>query len=188
MLNRAIGGAYGFTTDIGGFFDVGPYEPTTKELFLRWAEWAALSPMFRLHGSVGAGTHTPWSYDDETVAIYNRLSRLHLRARPLILRLWKRAKRTGMPITRPLWLAYPGDPQAAAQDQQWLLGPRVLVAPVIEEGATSREVYFPAGCWRHPETKLRVRGPQSREVPAALDELPYFFRCGTRPFKPPKRG
>ena len=59
MLNRAIGGAYGFTTDIGGFFDVGPYEPTTKELFLRWAEWAALSPFFRLHGSVAAGTHTP---------------------------------------------------------------------------------------------------------------------------------
>ena len=70
MLNRAIGGAYGFTTDIGGFFDVGPYQPTTKELFLRWAEWAALSPMFRLHGSVAAGTHTPWSYDRETVAAY----------------------------------------------------------------------------------------------------------------------
>ena len=52
MLNRAIGGAYGFTTDIGGYFDVGPYQPTTKELFLRWAEWAALSPIFRLHGSV----------------------------------------------------------------------------------------------------------------------------------------
>ena len=59
MLNRAIGGAYGFTTDIGGYFDIGPYGPTSKELFLRWAEWAALSPIFRLHGSVAAGTHTP---------------------------------------------------------------------------------------------------------------------------------
>ena len=61
MLNRGVGGAFGFTTDIGGYFDIGPYQPTTKELFLRWAEWAALSPLFRLHGSVGAGTHTPWS-------------------------------------------------------------------------------------------------------------------------------
>ena len=63
MLNRAIGGAWGFTTDIGGFYDV-PYGATDKELFLRWAEWAALSPFFRIHGSVDAGTHTPWSYDD----------------------------------------------------------------------------------------------------------------------------
>ena len=188
MLNRAIGGAYGFSTDIGGFFDVGPYQPTTKELFLRWAEWAALSPMFRLHGSVGAGTHTPWSYDAETVAVYNRLSRLHLRARPLIMRLWKRARRTGIPITRPLWLAYPGDRPAARQDQEWLLGPNVLVAPVVEEGADSRTVYFPRGCWRNPETGQRVRGPRVRRVRADLDRLPYFFRCGSRPFRPPAAG
>lgn len=183
MLNRAVGGAYGFTTDIGGFFDVGPYQPTTKELFLRWAEWAALSPVFRLHGSVAAGTHTPWSYDDQTVAIYNRLSRLHLRARPLILRLWRRAHRTGMPITRPLWLAYPGDATAAEQDQEWLLGPKVLVAPVVEEGATSRQVYFPRGCWQDPRGGRRVRGPAAREVQVPLGRLPYFFRCGTRPFR-----
>jgi alpha-glucosidase (family GH31 glycosyl hydrolase) len=184
MLNRAIGGAYGFTTDIGGFFDVGPYSPTTKELFIRWAEWAALSPFFRLHGSVGAGTHTPWSYDDETVAIYKRLAALHRGARGLIVRLWKRAHRTGMPITRPLWLAYPGDPEAAEQDQEWLLGPKVLVAPVVEEGAASRDVYFPKGCWRSPESGERFRGPASREVDAPLDSLPYFFRCGKRPFTP----
>ncbi|MDX6582392.1 MAG: sulfoquinovosidase [Solirubrobacterales bacterium] len=182
MLNRAIGGAYGFTTDIGGFFDVGPYQPTTEELFLRWAEWAALSPFFRLHGSVGAGTHTPWSYDDRTVSVYKRLARLHLRARPLILRLWKRADATGMPITRPLWLAYPGDREAARQDQEWLLGPKVLVAPVVEEGAVSRPVYFPKGCWENPDDGTRVRGPATREVEAPVDRLPYFWRCGTQPF------
>ena len=182
MLNRAIGGAYGFTTDIGGFFDVGPYTQTTRELFLRWAEWAALSPMFRIHGSVLAGTHTPWSYDDQTVAIYNRLARLHLRARPLIMRLWRRARRTGMPITRPLWLAYPHDPAAVAEDQEWLLGPKVLVAPVVEQGADSRPVHFPPGCWESPDGALRVRGPRTRAVAAPLDRLPYFFRCGTRPF------
>ncbi len=90
MLNRGIGGAYGFTTDIGGFFDI-PYGATSKELFIRWAQWAALSPMFRVHGSVAAGTHTPWSYDQETLRIYKRLSDLHRRAEPLIMRLWRRA-------------------------------------------------------------------------------------------------
>jgi alpha-glucosidase len=185
MLNRAIGGAYGFTTDIGGYFDVGPYEATTKELFLRWAEWAALSPFFRLHGSVAAGTHTPWSYDAETLAIYKRLARLHRRASGLILRLWKRADRNGIPPTRPLWLAYPGDAKAAARDQEWLLGPKVLVAPVVEQGADSREIYFPRGCWRDPETGLRVRGPRSRAVDVPIDRLAYFFRCGSEPFTGP---
>jgi alpha-glucosidase (family GH31 glycosyl hydrolase) len=185
MLNRAIGGAYGFTTDIGGFFDVGPYAPTTRELFLRWAEWAALSPMFRIHGSVLAGTHTPWSYDDQTVSIYNRLARLHLRARPLIMRLWRHARRTGMPITRPLWLDYPHDSAAVSEDQEWLLGPKVLVAPVVEQGDDSRPVHFPPGCWESPDGALRIHGPRTRTVAAPLDRLPYFFRCGTRPFASP---
>ncbi|MGZ4172910.1 MAG: TIM-barrel domain-containing protein [Solirubrobacteraceae bacterium] len=182
MLNRAIGGAYGFSTDIGGYFDVGPYPPTTRELFLRWAEWAALSPIFRLHGSVLAGTHTPWSYDAETVGSYAALTRLHLRARPLIQRLWQEADRTGVPVTRPLWLAYPGDRRAARADQEWLLGPDVLVAPVVTEAATSRVVYFPRGCWQSPITGRRYRGGAAQLVAATLTELPYFFQCGTRPF------
>jgi alpha-D-xyloside xylohydrolase len=181
MLNRAVGGAFGFTTDIGGFFDVGPYQATTKELFLRWAEWAALSPMFRLHGSVFAGTHTPWSYDHETLRVYKRLERLHLRARPLIARLWRHADATGVPVTRPLWLAYPHDPVAAKQDQEWLLGPDVLVAPVVTQGSTSRSVYLPRGCWRNPHSGERVSGPGARRVAAPLARLPYFVRCGTKP-------
>jgi sulfoquinovosidase len=179
MLNRAIGGAYGFTTDIGGFFDVGPYQPTTKELFIRWAEWAALSPFFRVHGSVGAGTHTPWSYDAQTLAIYKRMAALHRRAQPLIRRLWRVADRTGMPPTRPLWLAAPDDPASVREDQEWLLGANVLVAPVVTRGATARDVTFPPGCWRR--AGVRVRGPQVRRVAAPLGTLLWFARCGTRP-------
>ena len=187
MLNRAIGGAFGYGTDIGGYFDL-TTPPTTKELFIRWAEWAALSPVFRLHGAGPTGTHTPWSFDDETVRVYNQLSRLHLRAVPLILRLWKKGVRTGMPPTRPLWLAYPRDRAARAEDQEWLLGPDLLVAPVVQEGATSRSVYFPAGCWRFPGTGERVKGPRSKVVEAPLNVLPYYFRCGTHPFRHKRSG
>ncbi len=184
MLNRGVGGLFGYMTDIGGYFDLGPYQPTTKELFIRWAEWAALSPQFRLHGSVGAGTHTPWSFDEETVQVYNALSRLHLAARPLILKLWREGVETGAPVTRPLYLEFPDDPEAVKQDQQWMLGPDVLVAPVVVEGATSREVYFPRGCWESPESGARFEGPRSAKVDAPLGVLPYFFRCGTKPFSP----
>jgi alpha-glucosidase (family GH31 glycosyl hydrolase) len=181
MLNRAIGGAYGYGTDIGGYFDY-TTPPTTKDLFLRWAEWAALSPVFRLHGSARAGTHTPWSYDRQTVNIYRALSLLHERAAPLMLSLWRTADRTGIPPTRPLWLEFPGDPRAAAQQQEWMLGDDVLVAPVVTRDATSRNVYFPAGCWRDPQTRLTERGPRTVSVSAPMARLPYFFRCGTRPF------
>ena len=185
MLNRVVGGAYGYGTDIGGYLDV-TTPATTKELFLRWAEVAALMPVFRLHGSALAGTHTPWRYDAQTLHTYIRLSRLHLAAAPLIMRMWRAAQRTGIPPTRPLWLAFPGDRTAAAQDEEWLLGPDVLVAPVVSRGAIIRRVYFPAGCWRMPATGRRYRGPRYHAVAAALTRLPYFFRCGRRPFPAPR--
>ena len=59
------------------------------------------------------------------------------------------------------------------------------MAPVVEQGAQARDVYFPDGCWRSPESGIRVRGPATRTVEAALDRLPYFFACGARPFEPP---
>ncbi len=180
MLNRAIGGAYGYTTDIGGYFDIYTPHPTTKELLLRWAEVSVFTPFFRLHGSLIAGTHTPWRYDQQTVRIYNRLARLHQAAVPLILRLWRQADHTGMPPTRPLWLAYPRDPVSARQDQEWLLGNNLLVAPVISPGAVARRVYLPMGCWRSAATGAVVRGPVTRTVSAPLGVLPYFVRCGTR--------
>ncbi len=182
MLNRAVGGAYGYATDIGGYFDyVSP--PTTKKLFLRWAEWAALSPVFRLHGSGLSGTHAPWTFDRQTVRVYRHLSRLHLRARPLITRLWRQAERTGAPPTRPLWWADPGDRAGWHQDQEWLLGPNVLVAPIVKQGATSRRVYLPQGCWRLHGTGVREHGHRSITVHADLDTLPWFARCGTSPIR-----
>jgi alpha-glucosidase (family GH31 glycosyl hydrolase) len=181
MLNRAVGGAYGFTTDIGGYFDFITPAPD-KELFLRWAEWAALSPFFRVHGGASKGVHTPWSYDAETVSLFERYARLHQRAVPLIRRLWRDAVRTGMPPTRPLWLAYPEDREAAKQDQEWLLGPDLLVAPVVTQGATARDVYFPSGCWETPDGGDRYDGAGHRTVSAPLSRLPYFVRCGTDPF------
>ena len=181
MLNRAVGGAFGYTTDIGGYYNY-TTPSTTKELFLRWSEWAALTPIFRLHGAGRTGTHTPWSFDLQTVKIYNALSRLHEQAAPLILKLWTTADRNGIPPTRPLWLEFPGDRRAAAQQQEWTLGDDVLVAPVVTEGATSRSVYFPRGCWRDPQTRLTEHGPRTALVSAPLATLPFFFRCGTTPF------
>ncbi|WP_243057534.1 TIM-barrel domain-containing protein [Nocardioides sp. SR21] len=180
MLNRGVGGAYGFATDIGGYFDYTTGQ-TTKELFIRWAEWAALSPIFRLHGSGRNGTHMPWSYDPQTVRIYKQLSELHLRARPLLTKLWKNAEKTGVPVTRPLWWQHPDDREGWDQDQEWLLGPDLLVAPVVEKGATARSVYLPEGCWQLHGSGAKRTGERSVTVKAPLGQLPWFGRCGTEP-------
>ena len=149
MLNRAVGGAFGYTTDIGGYVDLLTGAPNA-ELYTRWSQWSALTPYFRVHNSSLNGTRMPWAYGPEVLERWKQLAALHQRALPLIRRLWRSGRRTGMPPTRPLWLAAPEAPGARDEAQQWLLGPDVLVAPVVREGARFRRVSFPRGCWEGP--------------------------------------
>jgi alpha-D-xyloside xylohydrolase len=185
MLNRAVGGAYGFQCDTGGIMDLRS-GPVTRELFLRWSWFAALTPGNRLHGGAVFGQKFPWSFDDRAARIYRNTLRLHRAAEPYIMRLWRTAKRTGMPITRPLWLTYPRMAGVDHIDQEYLLGPNVLVAPVVTRGATRRAVQFPPGCWRDPVTGARFEGASTHQVPAPIDRHVYFFRCGTTPFVVPR--
>src|SRR3712207_3351662 len=183
MLNRSIGGAFGFNTDIGGYID-SYVDDLDKELYVRWSQWAALTPIFRVHNSCcSQGVVMPWSYDAETLRLWRAAANLHRRARPLIRALWRQGRATGMPIARPLWLHYPKDRTAARQDQQWMLGPNVLVAPVVQDGARRRRVYLPRGCWRHAQTGARFKGARFATVAAKLGSLPWFVRCGTRPLE-----
>lgn len=182
MLSRSATGSYGFNTDIGGYFDYHTGGAADAELFTRWSFWAALSPVFRVHNSSSNGTRMPWSYDDATRENWRKAAELHLAAAPLIMQLWAEAQETGIPPTRGLWFHYPDDARARAEDQQWMLGPDVLVAPVVEQGAVTREVYLPEGCWQHVDSGQSFNGPMDITVDAPIDALPYFFRCGTRPF------
>jgi alpha-glucosidase (family GH31 glycosyl hydrolase) len=181
MLNRAVGGAFGYTTDIGGYVDL-LTGPPTAELYTRLSEWAALTPYFRVHNSSASGTRMPWSYGARVLARWKALAALHHRATPLIRRLWRAGRHTGLPPTRPLWLVAPETPGARDESQEWLLGPDVLVAPVVRQGARSRSVSFPRGCWVRPAGGRMLRGPARIRVAAPLGRLPYFFRCGHRPF------
>ncbi|HEU4362055.1 MAG TPA: TIM-barrel domain-containing protein [Mycobacterium sp.] len=181
MLNRGLAGAYGYGTDIGGYEDL-LSGATTKELFIRWAQWAALSPIMRLHNNQFAGTHMPWSYDQQTLDIYRQMTLLRQRAAPLINTTWGNSYSTGMPLARPVWLVAPGDANAWAADQEWMLGADLLVAPVVTQGATQESVYIPPGCWNRQDSPATYNGPGQTTIAVALTSLPYFFRCGTTPF------
>ena len=180
LLNRGLGGAYGYATDVGGYID--NFGGPDAELFTRWSQLAALLPCHRVHGSPIHGAHVPWSFDDETVERYRATIKLHRRATPLILALWEEASRTGAPICRPLWWHHPHDARARREEQQFLLGPDLLVAPVITRGATTREVYLPAGSWTDAATGRTYDGPATVLVDAPLDRLPHFLRRDTTPF------
>ena len=180
MLNRAVGGAFGYTTDIGGYVDCSPAR-RRRSCSRAGAEWAALTPYFRVHNSPVNGTRMPWSFDETTYGRWLALARAAPARGAAAVPAVGGGRRTGVPPTRPLWLAFPGDARAAAQDQQWMLGDDVLVAPVVSEGADGRGVYFPRGCWTRPETGERFTGPRSARCRAPLGQLPYFFRCGRTP-------
>jgi alpha-glucosidase (family GH31 glycosyl hydrolase) len=86
---------------------------------------------------------------------------------------------TGMPVMRALWLHYPDDPVAIARDDEYLWGRDLLVAPVVEKGATSRKVYLPRGAWFDFWTSERIQGGReiSREVD--LETMPLYVRAGS---------
>jgi alpha-glucosidase (family GH31 glycosyl hydrolase) len=185
MLNRAIGGAWGFTTDIGGYADYSRghlnQPPTSKELFVRWAQASVFTPYFRVHNSALSGTRMPWDFDAETLQLYRELVVLHDRARPLVRRLWEEGLRTGVPPMRPLWLVEPSLAGSPRADDEWLLGDDLLVAPVVKRGATKRRVALPRGCWQREGGGKRLGGGRTISADAPLARLPWFVRCGMHP-------
>lgn len=187
MLNRAVGGAWGYTTDIGGYFDY-TSPPVSEELFTRWHQASALMPYFRVHNSSSTGVKMPWDFGTRALRRFRASAALHGAALSYLRRLERRATITGIPPTRPLWLAFPHRPELARVADEWMLGNHVLVAPVLTEGARSRQVALPPGCWRYVPTGVAFKGGTSVEVPAGLSTLPYFFSCGTRPFAEPRGG
>ncbi len=175
MLNRAVGGAWGFTTDIAGYADF--YGPATAELYARWSEAAALTPFFRVHNGPINGPRMPWSYDAATEATWTAMALLHQSLAPSFASAWQEALATGMPVVRPLWLVDPASATTPHNDDEWLVGPNLLAAPVVEEGATTREVWLPTGCWLAHAQGAELQGGVAITVSAPVGELPWFQRC-----------
>ena len=181
ILNRSLGGAYNVTTDIAGYWDLGK-GVADKELFVRWAQLATFVPLFRLHNSPMTDLKTPWSFDDEALNMFKSVLALRKKALPYMNELWATAAETGMPLWRPMWLEFPEDPRFRDEAGQFMLGDRVLVAPVVDKRARKKTVMLPAGCWEYQVTGQAYQGGGTVEVNAPLDVLPYFFRCDDRPF------
>jgi len=142
-----------------------------QELIVRWAQTAALMPMMQFSAA-------PWRVLDSTHLAATLASvRVRSQFRAYLLETARDAARTGEPMVRSLEYAYPHQGYRDVADE-FLLGERLLVAPVLVKGATARTVVVPPGRWRGPDG-IVVRGPRRLQVSAPLQALPYFERVGS---------
>ena len=165
-------------SDIGGYTSL--FDNTrTKEVFLRWAEMAAFTPVMRTHEGNRPDTNFQY-YDDEDCM--NRLARLvgiYTSLTPLLKTLVKENAESGIPVQRPLFLHHEDDLRCLTEQFEYLLGPNVLVAPVWQEGQTEWNVYLPEGEWIHLWT-AKTYGQGDCVVPAPLGNTPVFYRKDSR--------
>jgi len=193
-LNMAMSGIPWWTTDIGGFFWGDISSEAFRELLVRWFQYGVFCPIFRLHGArvdsskgvlalhedwrTGADNEV-WSYGDTVYQILTTYLAMRERLRPYVMRLMREAHETGAPPMRPLFFEFPRDPGAYGVEDQFLFGPDLLVAPVVEPGADRRAVYLPAGArWTDAWSGRLWEGGQSIVADAPLERIPVFLRDG----------
>ena len=195
-LNMAMSGIPWWTTDIGGFKGGDIRDPAFHELLIRWFQYAVVCPIFRLHGFrqdsqgdprlgreflFGGADNEIWSFGPEVEAHLVACLKVRERLRPYIATQMRSAHTTGVPPMRPMLLAFPDDPATVPIDDQFMLGPDLLAAPVLTAGATSRRVYLPdAGPWRCAWEGTTHDGGVWIEANAPLDRFPLFIRDGAR--------
>jgi alpha-glucosidase (family GH31 glycosyl hydrolase) len=194
-LTMGLSGISIWGSDIGGFFTIASDE-LTPELLTRWVQFGAVSGVMRTkHGGVAvpAAGERVQVYDPDQIANWRRYTKLRTQLYPYIAAADAFYRRTGMPLMRHLALRYPGDPQAVKREDEFMFGPDLLAAPVLEPGATERELYLPPGrwveLWRAVEFRKKPgdlalrrasprRGGRSFTARAKLDELPLMVRAG----------
>ena len=186
-LNAGLAGIPWWTSDIGGFMGGDPDDPAFRELLVRWFQYGTFCPIFRLHGyrSPGVGIGGPgapnqvWSFGEQAYPILVEHLRLRERLRPYLATQARLAETTGLPPMRPLFVDFPDDPGAWLPEDQFLLGPDLLVAPVTAPAVVTRPVYLPAGvAWLERATGLRHPGGAWVEAVAPLEMIPLFVRDG----------
>ncbi len=172
-LGLAASGVPIYTHDIAGYNSVGN-DPSDKELWFRWAGLGAYSPVMRTHHGAFDEENHQFDRDEETLAHFAALTREHTRLYPYRSGLAREAAELGSPMIRPVGFHYGED---WGRMDAWLLGPALLVAPVLERGATGREVVLPSDvAWTDWHSLEPV---QSGWFDAPIDLTPVFAADGT---------
>lgn len=161
-------------SDIGGYtslFD----NLRTKEVFLRWAEMAAFTPVMRTHEGNRPDTNFQYYDDEDCMERLAKLLKMYTALAPYTKELVRENAQTGIPVQRPLFLHYEEDALAYTEQFEYLYGRDLLVAPVWQEGKDRWEVYLPQDNWIHLWTGKEYTGGKVA-VEAPLGKIPVFYR------------
>jgi len=180
ILNLGLSGMAFVGADIGGFM-----WNCTPELYARWIQLGAFYPFCRTHCSIAMRSQEPWSFGPEVEAIARDFLKLRYRLMPFLYSLFRQCHETGWPIWRPLCFEFPRDSRAAEIEDQVMVGPDLMLAPVTKKGQRSRSLHLPAGAWTDYWTGERILGPATVERQTPLALMPIYLREGAVLFLQP---
>ena len=192
-LHMAMAGIPWWTADIGGFHGGNIHDPAFHELLARWFEFAAYLPVMRLHGDRDPHDKPPlgrdgggmcftgaenevWAYPPFLQELMEKYIRRREEMRDYLREVMKAAHEEGAPVIRPLFYSFPFDKNCWEEKEEFMLGEKLLVCPVLEANVREREVYFPAGADWLDEDGREYAGGTSAVVPAPIDRIPVFTR------------
>lgn len=175
-LNLSLSGVPFVGADVGGFgLDC------TPELLVAWYKAAFLFPFFRNHSQKGTRRQEPWAMGTQARLIISHYIRLRYKLLPYIYSLFVAQAERGEPILRPLFLEFPGESRqdlSRIQDQ-FMVGPAVMQAPIVDEGAEDRRLVLPPGLWYDPAAGGWMKGERETHARGELRTTPLYFREGT---------
>jgi alpha-glucosidase len=174
LLNWSLAGLPYETCDIGGF-NGNP----SPELLSRWMEAGVFFPVMRSHSEIHETPRFPWLFGPDALNAIRKALDLRYRLLPYYYSLAHDTFETGVSLMRPLLMEYPDDSNVLNMSDEWLMGPSLLAAPILQPGG-KRTVYLPSGKWYPFESNDPTDGGGRRiQVTAALDEIPAYVRAGT---------
>jgi alpha-glucosidase (family GH31 glycosyl hydrolase) len=200
-ITTGLSGIPYWGTDTGGFV---PTKELTAELFVRWFQFSAFCPSFRCHGRTwklrlpwgwNLGNYGPAELDGQFITttlptpeelhntavegICRKYLNLRYQLLPYLYSTVAETHETGLPIMRALWIYYPQDPKATATDDAYMWGSSILVAPVIEKGASQRTTYLPSGQWWDFWTQTKIDGGKDVMRDVDLETMPLYVKAGS---------
>jgi len=170
-LSMGLSGAAFWSHNIGGFMGT-----PSSELYTRWAQWGLLSGFSRAHGTT---SREPWEQGEAKLTVFREYADLRSQLVPYLYSHAHEAHQTGLPLMRPLVLDYQDDPAVHGADTQYMLGPSLLVSPVLEDKAMSRPCYLPKGTWYNFWTDTVYEGGRWLMIPTTVETMPLYVKAGT---------
>lgn len=197
-IHMGVAGIPWFTTDIGGFHGGNIEDPAFRELLVRWFQFGTFCPVMRMHGDrkpsdtvrkqdgsprchTGADNE-PWSFGEEVYEVLQKYIHLRDRLRGYTRRAMEEAHQSGRPVMRGMFYEFPGDAHCANLADQYMYGPDILVAPVVDASAVERRVYLPSGStWTEVHSGSEYAGGEWVTAQAPLDVIPLYVRDNAFP-------